>query len=70
MKHVWIRAYYKGKMVGDHIYMGDDQVKALDRYRRDFPDHNDCICVAETINDEDPTLAEFFAVHYRCGCAG
>ena len=73
MMYVRIKSYYQsGKFTScEHLYPGNDQVKALERFRRNYPEHNDCILVAETIDDEDPKIdEEYIHIFYRCGCVG
>ena len=70
MKYVRIKSYYPdGKFTGcEHLYWGDNQVKALERFRKDYPAHDKCILVAETIEGDDPKNEEFIKVCNRCGC--
>lgn len=70
MKYVRVRSYYQdGKFTTcEHAYGGDNQVKALERFNREFPEHHDCIKVAETIDDKDEEWQEWFRVARNCGC--
>ena len=72
MMYVRITSYYQsGKFTScEHLYPGNDQVKALERFRKDFPHHNDCILVAETISDEDSKYEEYIHTCWKCGCVG
>lgn len=50
----------------EHLYLGTNQVKALEWFRREYPAHKDCIVVAESYDsDENP---EHYAACKRCGC--
>lgn len=70
MKYVRIKSYYQdGKFTGcEHAYIGDDKVKALERFNHDYPEHNKCIPVAETIDDEDAEWLDWFRIARTCGC--
>lgn len=72
MMYVRIKSYYQsGKFTScEHLYPGNDQVKALERFRRNYPEHKDCILVAETIDGDDPKNEEYIHIFYRCGCVG
>ena len=43
-------------------------VKSLDRFRKEYPEHKDCILIAETIDNEEPKYKEYFQVCLNCGC--
>ena len=68
MKYVRMRSYLTtGEFTGcEHLYLGDNHVKALDWFHREYPEHNDCIVIAETYDSEEN--AEHFAACKRCGC--
>ena len=70
MKYVRLRSYLPdGTFTNcEHLYFGNDQVKALEWFRREYPEHDHCIVVAESYDSEDPRNAEHFAVCKRCGC--
>lgn len=70
MKYVRIKSYLPdGKFTScEHAYIGDNQIKALERFKNDFPEHNHCIHVAETIDDEDAEWIDWFNVARECGC--
>ena len=70
MKYVRIMSYYQdGRFTGcEQAYIGNNQTKALERFRHDFPEHNNCIVVAETIDDEDAGWLDWFRVARKCGC--
>lgn len=70
MKYVRIKSYYQsGQFTGtEHLYWGDNQVKALEWFRKDFPAHKDCILVAETIDGDDPKNEEYIRICNICGC--
>ena len=42
--------------------------KSLDRFRKEYPEHKDCILIAETIDNEEPKYKEYFQVCLNCGC--
>ena len=62
-----ITSYYNGRLVADHIY-ARDQVKAIEWFRREYPEHKECIVVAENFDETDPKNAEFLRVASNCGC--
>lgn len=70
MKYVRIRSYREnGEFTTcEHAFGGDNQVKALERFRREYPEHKDCILVAETIDDQDEDWKEWFRIARGCGC--
>ncbi len=70
MEYVRLRAYYQnGKATScEHLYIGNNQVKALEWFRNEYPEYNDCIIVAEHYDSDDPKNKEHFAVCKRCGC--
>lgn len=65
-----VRSYYEdGRFTTcEQLYVGSDQNKALERFRRDYPAHKDCILVAEWYDSEDVRNTEHFAACQRCGC--
>lgn len=69
MKYVRIRSYSNDKLVADHAYGGDNQSIAIARFRREYPEHDNCILVADTIDDDDPEYKEWFRAARECGCA-
>ena len=70
MEFVRIRTYFTGgKFTGcEHLYLGNSQTKAIEKFRREYPEHNECIVVAETYNSEDQKNKEHFEACSRCGC--
>ena len=40
----------------------------LVRFRKEYPEHKDCILIAETIDNEEPKYKEYFQVCLNCGC--
>lgn len=70
MYYVRIKSYSPdGTFTGcEHLYFGSNHVKALEWFRREYPEHKDCIVSAETIDSESAENREYFAVCKRCGC--
>lgn len=68
MEYVRVRSYYEGKWNGtEHLYATDNQSKALERFKQDYPQYaGTCILVAETIDSEENQ--EWFKACQRCGC--
>ena len=68
MKCIRIRSYYPdGSFTScEHIYLESDQQKALERFRKEYPEHDCCIVVAEDYDpDENP---EHYRMCKECGC--
>lgn len=57
MKLTRISAYYRYNAnnirVAEHLYTTECHVEAISRFRREFPELHNCICVAEAIEDKD-----------------
>lgn len=69
MQFVRIRSYLDGTFTGcEHLYMGNDQVKALERFRAEYPEHEKCIIVAENYDSEKEENKAHFAACLRCEC--
>ena len=70
MKYVRIRSYYQnGKFTScEHLYAGTNQVEALEKFREEYPEHDNCILIAENYDSEKPEHKEHFAACLRCGC--
>lgn len=68
MEFVRIRSYYQdGRFTScEHLYCGNDQVKALERFRKEYPEHDNCIVVAEHYESDEN--AEHFKACLNCGC--
>lgn len=62
-----IKSYHNGKLVSEHIY-ARNQHTAIEWFRRDYPEHKDCIVVAEDYDETDPRNAEHFRIANSCGC--
>ena len=66
-----VRSYNaeNGKWTGcEQLYLGTDQVKALERFAREYQEHSKCICIAEYYDSEEPKNKEHFESCKRCGC--
>lgn len=67
MKFIRVKSYHNGKFTGaEWLCFGDNQVKALERCRSYYPEHNDCVFIAETIDDSEPKWKEYVKVCNRC----
>lgn len=64
-----IRSYYQnGEFTGcEHVYARSQQ-KALEWFRKDYPEYKDCILVAEVIEEDLDNPSEWFKACSRCGC--
>ena len=70
MKYVRLKSYFPdGNFTGcEHLVLTDSHVKALEWFRKEYPEHNGCIVIAEYYDSEDPKNKEHFEVCKRCGC--
>ena len=68
MIYTRIKSYRDGELLAEHLYLGDSQVKAIERFRKEYPEHNDCIVVAERYDSEDEKNKEHFRICCQCGC--
>ena len=70
MQYVRLRSYYPdGRFTScEHLYHGRDQVKALLWFKREYPEHNFCVVLAEPYDSDDPKNREHYAACLRCGC--
>ena len=70
MIYTRIRSYFPdGKFTGcEHLYSGDSHTDAIIRFRKAYPEHKDCIVIAETYDSENEKHKEHFAACVRCGC--
>lgn len=69
MQFVRIRSYLDGKFTGcEHLYLEDNQAKALGRFRSEYPEHEKCILVAEYYDSEKEENKAHFEACWRCGC--
>ena len=67
MKYTRIRSYFNGEFTScEHLYLGDNHVTALERFRREYPEHDKCTVIAETYESDEHK--EHFAACLRCGC--
>ena len=68
--HIRIRSYYtNGKFTScEHLYTGYTQIQALERFRKDYPEHDKCIVVAEDYDCNDPKNAEHFKACKMAEC--
>lgn len=51
----------------EHLY-ARSQSKALEWFRKDYPEHKDCILVAETIEEDLDNPSEWFKACVNTGC--
>lgn len=65
-----IKSYYPNGTFTycEQLYVGENQTEALSKFRRDYPEHNTCILVAEHIDENDPKNFEYINICRRCGC--
>ena len=68
MKYIRITSHRGKELLAEHLYFTDSQVKAIERFRKEYPEHKDCIVVAEDYESEDPKNKEHFRVCLNCGC--
>lgn len=69
MLYTRIKSYLNGEFTGcEHLYFGNNHVKALNRFRKEYPEHKDCILIAETIESENLKYKEYFQACLNSGC--
>lgn len=69
MLYTRIKSYLNGEFTGcEHLYLGNDHVKSLIRFRKEYPEHKDCILLAETIDSENPKYKDYIETCSNCGC--
>ena len=69
MKYVRITSYFNGRFTTcEHLYAGTNQVEALERFRSEYPEHNECILIAENYDSDKPENKAHFAACLSCGC--
>lgn len=69
MKYIRVASYLNGKFTGcEHLYLGNSQVDALERFRKEYPEHKKCILIAENYDSEAEENKSHFAACLNCGC--
>ena len=69
MIYTRIKSYHNGKFTGcEHLYLGNNQVKALEKFRAEYPEHKDCILIAEKYDSNEERHKEHFKACLACGC--
>ena len=68
MKYVRITSHKDGKLLAEHLYLTDSHTKAIERFRKEYPSHKDCIVVAENYDSEEEKNKEHFKACLRCEC--
>jgi len=57
-------------MIYEHLYIGNNHVKALEKCRKANPEFEDCILIAQTFDPEEEKNKEYFKALLRCDCVG
>ena len=69
MVYTRIKSYYNGEFTScEHLYLGNNQVEALEKFRKEYPEHDKCILIAEKYDSEEERNKEHFKACMRCGC--
>lgn len=69
MQYIRIRSYFHGEFTGcEHLYLGNSQVDALARFRREYPEHAECVLIAENYDSEAEKNKSHFIACLNCGC--
>lgn len=66
MKYIRITSRKNGTLLAEQLYFGSDQTKAILRFLAEYPEHQNCVVIAEPYNSEDNP--KHFDVCLRCGC--
>ena len=70
MMYVRVKCYNEGLFTGcDELYSGcttmDDGIQ---KFRKQHPEHENCLVIAEWYDAEEPCNKEHFAMTQACGC--
>jgi hypothetical protein len=69
MMYVRIRSYYNGTFTScEHLYFGNNQSEALNKFREKYPEHEKCVLIAEAYDSNDERNREHFKACLNCGC--
>ena len=69
MLYTRVKSYLNGEFTNcEHLYLGTNQAEALSKFRYEYPEHKDCILVAETYDSDEDKNKEHFKACLRCGC--
>ncbi len=49
----------------EQLYAVESRQKALERFRREYPEHKECVLVAEEYDTDDPKNAEYLRLWLR-----
>ena len=68
MRYYRVRSYFVGgKWTGaDHLYLCENSLKAIDAFRKEYPEHDRCIVTAEEFDKENNR--DLYKVFVDCGC--
>ena len=59
-----VTSHYDGRTLTERIY-ACDQVEAIERFRRAYPEQKDCILVAEDFHPEDPANEDYLKAYAK-----
>lgn len=62
-----IRTYEPGKavFVTEKLYLFDNHIKAIERFRKEHPECKNLVHIASTIDAADPKNSEFIKAHIK-----
>lgn len=65
-----IKSYYRnGQFTGcEHVYFASNQAKALERFIKEYPEHSECIRIAETVQEDLDNPSDWLKAVSNCGC--
>ena len=68
-KFTRIKSYFRdGSFTGcEHVYARSQGI-ALEMFRKEYPEHKDCILIAETIEEDMDNQSEWFKACQKAGC--
>ena len=68
MKLTRVKAYLNGEFTTfEIVYFTDSHAEALHKFRVEFPNMNECILIAETLNTENEKDNRFIETCVKCG---
>lgn len=69
MIYTRIKSYHNGEFTTcEHLYLGENTVEALEKFRAEYPEHYKCVLIAERYDSEAEKNREHFKACLNCGC--
>lgn len=65
-----IQSYKNYKSIAEHLYLGNDHTNAIKKFRSQYPEHDECILIASTIDSEDTAQHEYINTMLKLDLVG